>query len=138
MDGYFFFFLKDILSKFTTKLELSNSSELTKINQFLKVTLVNRDKFVIPSSEVYFEKARISIPDFFLSSLLFTMAPFPTKLESTLKGHKGTINSACYNHSGQYCVSGGRDRSVRLWNPTSELLLYTYNGHSRDVLTVTA
>ncbi|KAG1146517.1 hypothetical protein G6F37_003503 [Rhizopus arrhizus] len=66
------------------------------------------------------------------------MAPYPTKLESTLKGHKGTVNDVCYNSSGQYCISAGRDRTVRLWNPSSELLLYTYTGHSRDVLAVAA
>lgn len=64
------------------------------------------------------------------------MAPYPTKIESTLKGHKGPVNAVCYNKSGQYCVSAGRDRSVRLWNPSTGLLLQSYNGHARDVLGV--
>ncbi|KAI8087185.1 WD40-repeat-containing domain protein [Thamnidium elegans] len=64
------------------------------------------------------------------------MPPYPTKIESTLKGHKGPVNDVCYNKSGQYCLSAGKDRSVRLWNPATGLLLQTYNGHARDVLTV--
>lgn len=66
------------------------------------------------------------------------MAPYPTRLELTLKGHKGPVNDVCYNHSGQYCLSAGRDRSIRLWNPSTGLLLHTYTGHSRDALAVTA
>ncbi|KAI8332177.1 WD40-repeat-containing domain protein [Choanephora cucurbitarum] len=62
------------------------------------------------------------------------MTAYPTRIETTLKGHKGPINDVCYNHSGQYCLSGGRDRSIRLWNPSTGLLLHTYNGHGRDVL----
>ncbi|KAI9483390.1 MAG: WD40-repeat-containing domain protein [Benjaminiella poitrasii] len=59
---------------------------------------------------------------------------YPTKIESTLKGHKGPINAVRYNKNGQYCLSAGRDRAVRLWNPATGLLLHTYNGHGRDVL----
>lgn len=66
------------------------------------------------------------------------MSTYPTTLETTLKGHKGPVNDVCYNKSGQYCLSAGRDRSIRLWNPTTGLLLQSYNGHSRDVLGVAA
>lgn len=66
------------------------------------------------------------------------MTPYPTRLELTLKGHKGPVNDVCYNHSGQYCLSAGRDRSIRLWNPSTGLLLHTYAGHSRDALAVAA
>lgn len=64
------------------------------------------------------------------------MAAYPTRIELTLKGHKGAVNDVCYNKTGQYCLSAGRDRSIRLWNPTTGLLLHTYNGHGRDVLGV--
>ncbi|KAG2210117.1 hypothetical protein INT46_010322 [Mucor plumbeus] len=62
------------------------------------------------------------------------MSAYPTHIESTLKGHKGPINDVCYNKTGQYCLSAGRDRSIRLWNPSTGMLLHTYNGHGRDVL----
>ncbi|KAI7908151.1 WD40-repeat-containing domain protein [Cokeromyces recurvatus] len=59
---------------------------------------------------------------------------YPTKIERTLKGHKGPVNAVRYNTNGQYCLSGGRDRTVRLWNSATGLMLHTYNGHGRDVL----
>ncbi|KAI7866601.1 WD40-repeat-containing domain protein [Spinellus fusiger] len=64
------------------------------------------------------------------------MAPFPAQCDQTLKGHKGPVNDVCYNKTGQYCLSAGRDRSVRLWNPLTGMLLHTYAGHGRDVLGV--
>ncbi|KAI9315948.1 WD40-repeat-containing domain protein [Dichotomocladium elegans] len=64
------------------------------------------------------------------------MAPYPTAIQQTLKGHTGPINDVCYNKSGQYCLSGGRDRTVRLWNPLTGMPLHSYNGHGRDVLGV--
>ncbi|KAJ8660951.1 hypothetical protein O0I10_003173 [Lichtheimia ornata] len=64
------------------------------------------------------------------------MAPYPTECHQTLKGHKGPISDVCYNQSGQYCLSGGRDRTVRLWNPLSGMELHSYIGHGRDVLGV--
>lgn len=65
------------------------------------------------------------------------MAPYPTKCDRTLKGHSGPVNAVCYDHLGQYCLSGGRDRTVRLWNPYTGMTLHTYTGHGRDVLGVT-
>ncbi|KAL1927053.1 hypothetical protein VTP01DRAFT_5016 [Rhizomucor pusillus] len=64
------------------------------------------------------------------------MAPYPTECNHVLKGHKGPVNDVCYNKSGQYCLSGGRDRTVWLWNPASGSAIQSYNGHGRDVLGV--
>ncbi|ORX52668.1 WD40 repeat-like protein [Hesseltinella vesiculosa] len=61
---------------------------------------------------------------------------YPTECIQTLKGHKGPVNVIRYNVHGQYCVSGGRDRSVRLWNPKTGNHLYSYEGHGREVLGV--
>ncbi|KAI9251943.1 WD40-repeat-containing domain protein [Phascolomyces articulosus] len=62
------------------------------------------------------------------------MTTYPTHCDQTLNGHKGPVSQVCYNKSGQYCVSGGRDRTVRLWNPATGMELHSYNGHGRDVL----
>lgn len=62
------------------------------------------------------------------------MSAYPTTIELTLKGHTGPVNDICYNVNGQYCLSGGKDRSVRLWNAKTGFLVHTYNGHARDVL----
>jgi WD40 repeat protein len=37
---------------------------------------------------------------------------------------------------GKYCISGGADRSVRLWNVGTEQCVSVFRSHSRDVLSV--
>ncbi|KAI8137553.1 WD40-repeat-containing domain protein [Fennellomyces sp. T-0311] len=64
------------------------------------------------------------------------MAPYPTACNDILTGHKGPVNQVVYNKSGQYCLSGGVDRTVRLWNPATGMALHSYIGHGRDVLGV--
>lgn len=34
-----------------------------------------------------------------------------------LLGHEGPIQKAAFSSDGRYCITGGHDRSVRLWNP---------------------
>lgn len=36
----------------------------------------------------------------------------------------------------QYCVSGGSDRSIRLWNPHKGYQIKEYKGHGYEVLDV--
>ena len=35
---------------------------------------------------------------------------------------------------GNYCVTCGSDKTVKLWNPNSGLLIKTYVGHGQEVL----
>ncbi|CAG2112757.1 unnamed protein product, partial [Medioppia subpectinata] len=35
---------------------------------------------------------------------------------------------------GDYCITGGSDKSVKLWNPSKGLLLKTYSGHGYEVM----
>lgn len=35
---------------------------------------------------------------------------------------------------GNYCITCGSDKSVKLWNPHREVLLKTYSGHGYEVL----
>jgi mitogen-activated protein kinase organizer 1 len=51
-----------------------------------------------------------------------------------LIGHQGPVNVACYNIDGSYLLSGGSDRTIRLWNPVTGLLVKTFTGHGKEVL----
>jgi len=51
-----------------------------------------------------------------------TARAVPNTLPSTptaqLFGHEGPVRSLKFSSCGKYCISGGHDRTVRLWNPT--------------------
>ncbi|MEW5301403.1 MAG: hypothetical protein WDW36_004263 [Sanguina aurantia] len=56
---------------------------------------------------------------------------------NVLKGHEGAVLVVRFNSTGTYCLSGGKDRIVRLWNPHKGLLVKSYAGHGYDVRGVT-
>ncbi|PAV18948.1 nuclear mRNA splicing [Pyrrhoderma noxium] len=59
-------------------------------------------------------------------------------LHATLDKHKGSVHVACYaKGSAKYVLTGGQDRSVRLWNPATGLEIKTYTGHGYEVLSIT-
>lgn len=43
-------------------------------------------------------------------------------------------NMNCVAVDGEYCMSCGSDKSVKLWNPHKGTLLHTYAGHGYEVL----
>lgn len=49
---------------------------------------------------------------------------------------QGAVRAVRFNADGNYCLSGGSDRTVKLWNPFRGSLLQTYLGHAGDVLDV--
>ena len=57
---------------------------------------------------------------------------------ATLSGHEGAVMAVCYNVQGDYCISGGADRTVRLWNPSKGLQIKSYTAHAHGVLGVCA
>jgi WD40 repeat protein len=38
--------------------------------------------------------------------------------------------------NGNYCLSCGQDKSIKLWNPHKGVLIKTYTGHGYEVLDV--
>ncbi|KAI5118067.1 hypothetical protein M0805_006330 [Coniferiporia weirii] len=59
-------------------------------------------------------------------------------LHTTFDKHKGAVHVARYsNGTAKYVLSGGQDRSVRLWNPATGLEIKTYAGHGYEVLSIT-
>jgi len=55
------------------------------------------------------------------------------KLMQTLKGSVGSILCVRFNKDGNYCLSGGADKKLRLWNPMKGTLIKTYEGHGHDI-----
>lgn len=51
-----------------------------------------------------------------------------------LKGHKGPVHIACYNQGSSYLLTGGQDRQIKLWNPTTGAEIKSYGGHGYEVL----
>eukprot|EP00754_Rhynchopus_humris_P036653 Rhum_TRINITY_DN18743_c0_g1::Rhum_TRINITY_DN18743_c0_g1_i1::g.168178::m.168178/K13124/MORG1; mitogen-activated protein kinase organizer 1 len=59
--------------------------------------------------------------------------PSRARLHLREQGTSGTVNSVRYNDGGQYAVSGGSDKVVRLWNTDNGTLVKTYRGGTHDV-----
>ncbi|KAJ6813546.1 WD repeat domain-containing protein 83 [Iris pallida] len=57
----------------------------------------------------------------------------PRKESSVLKGHEGAVLAVRFNGDGNYCLSCGKDRTLRLWNPHRGILIKTYKSHGREV-----
>ena len=56
-------------------------------------------------------------------------------LHTTLGNHKGPVHVARYaKGTAKYVLSGGQDRSVRLWNPDIGTEIKSYIAHGYEVL----
>lgn len=63
--------------------------------------------------------------------------PLPRKLHVTLEGHVGSVHVARYaKGAAKHVLTGGNDRTVRLWNPATGALIKTYKGHGYEVLSI--
>lgn len=66
-----------------------------------------------------------------------TVKKLPKSFKSELIGHKAAIYVVKYSKDGLYCFSGSQDKSIKLWNPSKNLLIKSYDTiHSQDVLDV--
>ncbi|KAI9059217.1 nuclear mRNA splicing protein [Trametes sanguinea] len=64
--------------------------------------------------------------------------PTPRKLHKTLANHKGPVHVARYaKGTAKYVLSGGQDRTVRLWNPELGTEIKSYSAHGYEVLSIT-
>ncbi|KAJ4897257.1 WD40 repeat protein [Raphanus sativus] len=57
----------------------------------------------------------------------------PTKEANLLKGHEGAVLAARFNGDGNYALTCGKDRTIRLWNPHRGILIKTYKSHGREI-----
>jgi ribosomal RNA-processing protein 9 len=51
------------------------------------------------------------------------------------KGHKNEILCLAISDDSRFLASGGRDKSIKLWNPETCEFIYSFEGH-RDVVSV--
>eukprot|EP00741_Cyanophora_paradoxa_P008881 tig00001408_g8598.t1 len=63
---------------------------------------------------------------------------FPTRVAQTLTGHQGPVSVVRFNSDGSYCLTGGQDRLIKLWNPHKGLCVKTYKGHGYEVFDITS
>lgn len=63
------------------------------------------------------------------------------RLAATLAAHHGAVNAATFNSDGEYCMTGGDDRRVLLWNPHRDqetgakpVPIKEYTAHNQRVL----
>lgn len=54
----------------------------------------------------------------------------------TLEGNSGKVCSVAYSPNGKYIVSGSDDKSLKVWDVTSEKCMATLIGHSDNVNSV--
>ncbi|PSC74259.1 WD repeat domain-containing 83 [Micractinium conductrix] len=57
----------------------------------------------------------------------------PCREHAVLTGHEGPVLAVRFNRQGTYALSGGKDRSVRLWNPHRGIPIKVYAGHGYEV-----
>lgn len=62
-----------------------------------------------------------------------SIAGLPKKEANVLQGHEGAVLAARFNGDGNYCLSCGKDRTIRLWNPHRGIHIKTYKSHGREV-----
>ncbi|KAF8633335.1 hypothetical protein AX17_004507 [Amanita inopinata Kibby_2008] len=63
--------------------------------------------------------------------------PIPRSLHATLSSHKGPVNIARYSKgSAKYILSGGQDRTIRLWNASLGTEIKVFAAHGYEVLAI--
>nr|XP_033781363.1 WD repeat domain-containing protein 83 [Geotrypetes seraphini] len=58
----------------------------------------------------------------------------PQKLVRSVECKQGAVRAVRFNVDGNYCLTCGSDKSLKLWNPHKGTLLKTYSGHGYEVL----
>jgi WD40 repeat protein len=58
----------------------------------------------------------------------------PIHIDTVVTEATGSAINACiYNTTGEYLLTGGKDRTVRLWNPEKRYCIKTYEAHGWEI-----
>lgn len=68
-----------------------------------------------------------------MSSSGTAVQQLPRTEARALSGHEGAVLAVRFNRDGNYCLSCGKDRTLRLWNPHTGAQVKTYKSHAREV-----
>lgn len=88
----------------------------------------------VPSTAAATEEERESK----MSSSASAAQHLPRTEARSLSGHEGAVLAVRFNRDGNYCLSCGKDRTLRLWNPHTGAHVKTYKSHAREVRDVHA
>uniref|UniRef100_F6W1C5 WD repeat domain-containing protein 83 n=2 Tax=Ciona intestinalis TaxID=7719 RepID=F6W1C5_CIOIN len=58
----------------------------------------------------------------------------PANLIHFIDCNQGAVRAVRFNGDGNYCLTCGNDKSIKLWNPEKQMLIKKYTGHGYDVL----
>ncbi|XP_027489476.1 WD repeat domain-containing protein 83-like, partial [Corapipo altera] len=58
----------------------------------------------------------------------------PRQRVRSLQCGQGAVRAARFNADGNYCLTCGSDKTLKLWNPHKGTALRTYQGHGYEVL----
>lgn len=58
----------------------------------------------------------------------------PLEKSNHIKCKQGAVRAVRFNVDGNYCITCGSDKTLKLWNPYTTVLLQTYSGHGYEVL----
>lgn len=66
------------------------------------------------------------------------MEPLARNIHAVLDNHKGSVNVARYSKgTASYVLTGGQDRTIRLWNANSGAEIKAFVAHGYEVLSIT-
>ncbi|CAF0929147.1 unnamed protein product [Didymodactylos carnosus] len=105
-----------------TKLRLNNIHTITRTT--------------IEQNEMLYQTMKLTNGIWILCELKITPGNKIISLERQFSGAHGAIRCIRYNIDGNYCLTSGSDRTIKLWKPDSNLSIKTYTGHSQDVLDI--
>ncbi|VDP96963.1 unnamed protein product [Trichobilharzia regenti] len=62
-----------------------------------------------------------------------TPLALPTQPYCRIHCRQSAVRAARFNADGNYCMTAGGDKTIKLWNPYNCRLLKTYTGHGGEV-----
>lgn len=84
---------------------------------------------------LHWREQKQAVPGFACLHSLRPLVPIGSSLLKTLSGHEDEVTSVAFGRGGQV-ASGGKDRTVRIWDAASGECVRTLKGHEKPVSSV--